>query len=64
MFKTHDMQAQHDLLNEAGRLLDEGILKSTMTAHLGPLTAENLRKAHAKIETGSMIGKLVLTGIQ
>ena len=60
MFKTPDMQAQHDLLNETGRLLDGGLLKTTMTEDYGPLTAENLRKAHGKIESGSMIGKLVL----
>jgi alcohol dehydrogenase len=64
MFKTPDMQAQHDLLNEAGRMLDEGLLKTTMTENYGPLTAENLRKAHGKIESGSMIGKLVLSGIE
>jgi len=63
LFKTPDMQAQHNLLNEAGRLLDEGILKTTMTENYGPLTAENLRRAHGKIESGSMIGKLVLSGI-
>ena len=60
MFKTPDMQAQHDLLNETARLLDEGTLKTTMAESYGPLTAENLRKAHGKIESGSMIGKLVL----
>ncbi len=63
MFKTPDMQAQHNLLNEAGRLLDEGILKTTMTEDYGSLTAENLRRAHGKIESGSMIGKLVLSGM-
>jgi hypothetical protein len=63
MFKTPDMQAQHDLLNEAGLLLDEGILKTTLTEDCGSLTAENLRRAHGKIESGSMIGKLVLSGI-
>ena len=63
MYKTPDMQAQHDLLNEAGSLLDEGLLKTTMTEHYGPLTAANLRKAHGKIESGSMIGKLVLSGM-
>jgi zinc-binding alcohol dehydrogenase family protein len=63
MYNTPDMQAQHDLLNEAGRFLDEGLLKTTMTENYGPLTAENLRKAHGKIETGSMIGKLVLSGM-
>ncbi len=64
MFKTPDMQAQHDLLNETARLLDEGGLKTTMTENYGPLTAENLRKAHGRIESGSMIGKLVLSGIE
>jgi zinc-binding alcohol dehydrogenase family protein len=60
MFKTPDMQAQHDLLNETARLLDDGVLKTTMAENYGLLTAENLRKAHGKIESGSMIGKLVL----
>ena len=64
MFKTPDMQAQHELLNEAGQLLDEGVLKTTMTENCGPLTAENLRNAHGKIESGNMIGKLVLSGIE
>ena len=63
MFKTPDMQAQHDLLCETARLLDDGVLKTTMAEHYGPLTPENLRKAHGKIESGSMIGKLVLSGI-
>ncbi len=63
LFQTPDMQAQHDLLNEAGRMLDEGLLKTTMTENYGPLTAENLRRAHGKLESGSMIGKLVLSGM-
>jgi zinc-binding alcohol dehydrogenase family protein len=63
LFQTPDMQAQHDLLNEAGRMLDQGLLKSTMTENYGPLTADNLRRAHGKLESGSMIGKLVLSGM-
>jgi hypothetical protein len=63
MFQTPDMQEQHELLDEAGRLFDKNILKTTLTENYGPLTAENLRKSHAKIESGSMIGKLVLSGI-
>jgi len=63
LFQTPDMQAQHDLLNEASRMLDEGLLQTTMTENYGPLTAENLRQAHGKIESGSMIGKLVLSGM-
>ncbi len=60
MFQTIDMQQQYDLLTQTARMLDDGRLKTTLTENYGPLTLENLRKAHAKLESGSMIGKLVL----
>ncbi len=63
LFHTPDMQAQHDLLAEAARLVDAGVLNTTLTERCGPLNAQNLRRAHARIETGTMIGKLVLSGI-
>jgi NADPH2:quinone reductase len=62
-YQTPDMQAQHDLLEEAARLLDDGTLRHTMRESYGPLDAGNLRKAHATLESGRMIGKLVLSGI-
>lgn len=61
-FQTPDMQVQHDILEEAAGLLEDGILVHTMREHYGPLNAENLQRAHASIESGSMIGKLVLSG--
>ena len=61
MFKTDDMIEQHHILNEVARLLDEGLLVSTLQETLKPINAENLRYAHAKLEQGSMIGKLVLS---
>ena len=64
MFKTPDMQSQHILLNTVARLLEEGVLRTTMTEQYGVLTADNLRRAHARIETGMMIGKAVLNGIE
>jgi NADPH:quinone reductase-like Zn-dependent oxidoreductase len=57
------MVSQHELLDETARLVDQGVLRTTMTKNLGPLTAENLRRAHGMVEAGSMIGKVVLTGI-
>jgi len=62
-FQTPDMQTQHDILNEAAGLLEEGKLRHTMKESYGPLNAANLRRAHATIEVGKMIGKLVLSGI-
>ncbi len=63
VFQTIDMQAQHDLLTEAARLVDAGILHTTLTERFGPLTAANLRRAHARVESGTMIGKLALGAI-
>jgi NADPH2:quinone reductase len=63
-FQTPDMAAQHDLLEKAARLFDDGTLRHTMRESYGPLDADNLRKAHATLESGRMIGKLVLSGIE
>lgn len=59
-FQTPDMAEQGVLLNEVSRLLDAGVLRHTRTEHYGPLNAANLLKAHAKLESGTMVGKLVL----
>ena len=64
MYETDDMLRQHALLNEVASFVDEGLITTTMTRSIGPLSAESLRTAHAEVETGSMIGKLVLSGIE
>ena len=56
-----DVQSQHDLLNQAVDLFDRGILKTTLTTDMDELSIENLAKAHAQLESGSTIGKIVLT---
>jgi hypothetical protein len=38
------------------------IIKTTLTEVLSPINAKNLRKAHGKLESGTMIGKIVLSG--
>ncbi|MCB0189703.1 MAG: zinc-binding alcohol dehydrogenase family protein [Caldilineaceae bacterium] len=63
MFQMPDMVEQHHLLDEVGRLIDSGKIRHTMTEHVGSLSADHLRQAHAKVESGTMIGKLVLDGI-
>ena len=61
-FQTPDMIEQHRLLNEVAALLDAGTLKCTLKETLSPINAANLRAAHARIESGTMIGKLALKG--
>ncbi len=41
-------------------ILEIYCLTTTMQEDFGTINAENLRKAHARVEQGSMIGKLVL----
>ena len=61
-FKTPDMIEQHRLLDQVADWLDSGKLRGTLKETLSPINAANLRKAHEKLESGTMIGKLVLTG--
>jgi NADPH:quinone reductase-like Zn-dependent oxidoreductase len=62
LFQTADMDAQHRLLESVSDLIDAGLLRTILTHVVGPLTAENLRLAHERIETGRAIGKTVLEG--
>jgi NADPH2:quinone reductase len=59
-FQTEDMIAQHHILNKVAELLDNGTLKSTLNETLQGLSAANLKKAHEKLESGKMIGKLAI----
>jgi zinc-binding alcohol dehydrogenase family protein len=63
-FQTPDMIEQHKLLNQVADWLDAGKLRGTLKETLSPINAANLRKAHEKLESGTMIGKLVLKGWQ
>jgi len=62
MFGTPDMAAQGALLAEVSRLMDEGRLASTVGEVLGVIDAATLRRAHAVVESGRAVGKLVLEG--
>lgn len=62
MFTTDDMILQHDLLDEVSALVDARTLHTTLTQNLGTINAANLKKAHALIESGRSIGKVVLEG--
>ena len=62
LFKTADMQRQHDLLNRVAELVDAGVLQTTLGEHFGRINAANLRRAHALLESNRAKGKIVLEG--
>lgn len=61
-FQTADMIVQHEILDEAAALLEAGTLTTTATTRLGTINAANLKRAHALLEGGHVIGKIVLEG--
>ncbi len=60
MYHTEDMERQHEILNHMAQLLDEGVLKTTLTTTLYGFTVENLKAAHEMQESGKTIGKTVI----
>lgn len=62
MFQTEDMTKQSELLNEVSKLVDEGKIKTTVTEVISPINAENLKRVHQQIESGTTKGKIVLQG--
>ena len=61
MFQTTDMAEQGKLLAEIAALVDAGVIRTTVNADFGQMNAENLRRAHALIESGKAKGKIVLS---
>ncbi|MYN44781.1 zinc-binding alcohol dehydrogenase family protein [Pseudoduganella sp. FT93W] len=62
LFQTADMARQGEILSELTRLANAGRIRTTRSEHLGPITLANLLTAHRRLERGSTIGKLTLTG--
>lgn len=60
MFETADMVKQHELLSRVSTMIDDGTLRTTLREHFGLISAANLRRAHALIESGRTVGKIVL----
>jgi zinc-binding alcohol dehydrogenase family protein len=62
LFNTPDMIEQHNILNRLAELVDAGTIRTTANEHFGRIDAENLRRAHALLESGRARGKIVLEG--
>ncbi|GGO12873.1 oxidoreductase [Iodidimonas muriae] len=62
MHQTPDMIEQHNLLNYVADEIDAGHIRTTLDTVFSPINAENIRAAHALIETGKAKGKIVVEG--
>lgn len=57
---TPDMIEQHRLLNQVADLIDQGLIRATTTQALTPISPATMREAHALVESGRTIGKVVV----
>jgi zinc-binding alcohol dehydrogenase family protein len=62
LYGTTDIARQGEILAEVSALVDAGVLRTTLHEDYGPINAANLRRAHRLLESGSGIGKTVLSG--
>jgi zinc-binding alcohol dehydrogenase family protein len=62
MLQTKTIATQHRTLEAIAHLVDNGTLRSTATENYGTINAENLKRAHAALESGTVHGKVVLEG--
>lgn len=60
LFQTPDQIEQHHILNKVSELIENGTITTTLGKNLGKINAENLKKAHALLESGKAKGKIVL----
>lgn len=64
MFTTASMDRQHALLRRVAELVDRGCIRSAKTRQIDGFDAEDLRQAHALVEAGNMVGKVVVAKTQ
>jgi zinc-binding alcohol dehydrogenase family protein len=57
---SYDMITQQRLLTAAADLVDRGALRSTISTAIDDFSAAGLREAHRLVESGRMIGKVVV----
>jgi len=60
MYHTDDMDRQGEILRRVAELVEGGVMQTTLTEELSGLSAATFTRAHERVETGSMIGKLVV----
>jgi zinc-binding alcohol dehydrogenase family protein len=59
--QSDDMDTQGALLDSTADLVDKGVLRTTVTRRVDGISAATLTEAHRLIESGSVIGKIVLS---
>lgn len=59
-FETWDMAEQSRVLSTVADLVDRGDIVTTATEYIDDFTANGIREAHRMVESGQMVGKVVV----
>ncbi len=62
VFNAVDINEQGNLLNRISDLVNQDYIQTTAGRNMGNINAENLKAAHAELESGRSIGKIALQG--
>lgn len=62
-YQTSDMISQHEILDQVATLLDQGIIKTTLTKKLTPINTQNIKQAHQLVESNHTVGKIVISNV-
>ena len=60
MYQTADMARQGEILDEVAKLVDNGVVESSLSETLHGLSVESITEAHRKVLEGHMRGKVVV----
>ncbi|WP_221924823.1 zinc-binding alcohol dehydrogenase family protein [Enterobacter hormaechei] len=60
MYQTADMARQGEILNEVAKLVDNGVVESSLSETLHGLSVESITEAHRRVLEGHMRGKVVV----
>lgn len=60
MYQTADMARQGEILNEVAKLVENGVVESSLSETLQGLSVESISEAHRKVLDGHMRGKVVV----
>ncbi|WNN47997.1 zinc-binding alcohol dehydrogenase family protein [Siccibacter colletis] len=60
MYQTADMARQGEILNAVAKLVDDGVVESSLSKTLHGLSVETLQQAHDAVLDGHMRGKVVI----
>ncbi|WP_028389041.1 zinc-binding alcohol dehydrogenase family protein [Legionella fairfieldensis] len=61
-YKTEDMIKQHQILKKVAKLVDQGVIQTTINENFGLINAQNLNLAHSSLLNEHTRGKIVLSG--